>query len=264
VVEFGDLDEAAVAGRILAIVRRRQLEVLLLALRLAVGGVGQHVDPHRECIVNPLVDRFGILRRPAGLGELPVTRQVLRRVDDRRAAAILDRPQLAEVGRLGPHPLFHVPERMAGRHLRELVFRLREDRGHQLPKALVEATRITAAGLGEDESTAVDIVAELVGKRLEVERLAAADVKHRRLEQIFDAGVLGIDGLPGEAEFPGLLRVGGEVGRVATVLIPLARRAVFKLGHHDGPPPLGEEQQRERGRHVRLLFDVPIAAPIMG
>ena len=146
---------------------------------------------------------------------------------------------------------------MAGRHLLQLVLRLGEHGGHQLAEALVEAMRIAAAGLGKDEPAAIDVVAELVRVGQQRDRPAAADVEHRRLQQIFDRGPLGVDRLPGEPQIPFLLGVRDEIGRIAAMLIPMLRLAVFELRHHDGPPPFGEKQQRQRRADVRLLLRVP-------
>ena len=109
------------------VVGQRRVEALLFALRLAVGGVGEHVDADRQRVGDVLDDGRRIVVPLAGLGELPVAGQVLVAVDDASAAAVFDAPQLAGVGRIGPHHVLHPPDRMAGRDRLQFVFRFGKD-----------------------------------------------------------------------------------------------------------------------------------------
>ena len=152
---------------------------------------------------------------------------------------------------------------MAGREVLQLVFGLGKHGGHQLAKTFVEALGVAATGLGEDESAAVDVVAKLFGVRQQVRRLAAADVQHGRLQQVFDGGGRRVHHLPREAELPGFFGVGGEIGGIAAVLVPFVAVAVLELGDDDRPAAFGEEQQRHRGADVRVALGVPTAFPVV-
>ena len=141
VAELGDVDHAAARWIAGDFVGQRRVEALLFAFGLAVGGVGEHVDADRERIGDVLLDRLGILGRPARAGEFPVAGEIFVRIDDAGAAAVFDASQLAGVGRIGTNDVLHPPDRMAGRERLQFVFGLGKDGGHQLAERGVESAR---------------------------------------------------------------------------------------------------------------------------
>ena len=89
---------------------------------------------------------------------VPVAGEVLRRVDDHGAAAVLDAPERVDLGReqvLGP------PDRMIRRKRPKLIFLLGEDLLDQPLEAPVEFAA-AATGLGEDEAPLLDELAEVL------------------------------------------------------------------------------------------------------
>ncbi len=97
---------------------------------------------------------------------------------------------------------------------------------------------IVAAGFGEDEPAAIDVIAQFFRLRQQRWSLAAADVEDGRLQQVFNRCRGRIHYLPGKAEAPGLFGVFGEVGGVAAMLVPGVAIAILDLGHDDGRRPL--------------------------
>ena len=92
------------------------------------------------------------------LGLVPVAGEVLGRVDDDGAAAVLDAPERIDVGVqqvLGP------PDRVLLGEGPELVLVLGEDLLHEPLEAVVEL-RGAAAGVGEEEAALLDVVAEVL------------------------------------------------------------------------------------------------------
>ena len=138
---------------------------MFFAFGLAVGGIGENVDADGEGIGDVLGDIGRIVTPLAGAGELPIAGKILVAVDDAGAAAIFDALQVAGVGRIGADHVLHAPDRMAGRNGLQFVFGFGKDGGHELAQADVESARVAAAGFGEDEAAAVDIVAQFLRVR---------------------------------------------------------------------------------------------------
>ena len=109
--------------------------------------------------------RVGIAAPLAGLGQLPVARQIVVAEDDARAAAVLDAPQPADVGRVGPHESCIRQIGWPGVTRLQLVLGFGKDAAINWRKPASNRLRVAAAGLGEDEAAAVDVVAQLFGVR---------------------------------------------------------------------------------------------------
>ena len=122
----------------------------------------------------------------------------------------------------------------------------------KLAEALVEA-RAAAIGLGKQEPAAVEVVAELSGQLLALGRLvgqralAAAEIEHRRLQQVVDAGQPQVDHLPGQVALPARFDVAGQVVHVAAVLVPVVAGPCLSLASSTGQRPL------ERNSRAKLV-----------
>ena len=131
----------------------------------------------------------GVLLLASRPGQLPIARQILRRINDAGAAADVDPPQrLFE--ETGIDFLVRVPGRMVGRQRTQFQVRLGKHLGHQLAKAPIEIAA-AATLLGKQESAAVDVHPQPLDLGVgELRRVAAVDEQDRRLQQIFDRGHL--------------------------------------------------------------------------
>ena len=77
VAELGDFDDAAAGPGRCSRSRQRRVEALFFAFGFAVGGVGEDVDADRQCVGDVLRHSSRVAAPLAGLGELPVAREIL-------------------------------------------------------------------------------------------------------------------------------------------------------------------------------------------
>ncbi len=141
---------------------------------------------------------------------------------------------------------------MLDRQWMQVQLGLGKDLFHQLAEASVEAAA-AAALLGKDEAAPIDVLSQpqfLVGR--ELRRLAARDEQDRRLQQVLDRGLAGVDHLIGQILPPDPLDVADQVEQRAAVMDPILLGPVPQMGQHDWPLPLRQKQQCEAGREQRV------------
>ena len=205
----------------------------LVGGQLAAGDVIDDVlpEPRRR-------DDLGV----AGLDlhVVPVAGEVVGRVEDDRPAAVLDPPERVGVRVevvLGP------PDRVLGGERLEVVLGLGEDLLDEVAEALVEALP-AAARLGEDQAAVLDVEAERPPGPLGEDRVVVAvEVDDRRLEQVLDRRVRGVDDLPGDEVLPVRARpIAVRLAASFVVVVPVARRGpCFSLLIRTGDRPLARK-----------------------
>ena len=195
--------------------------------------------------------------------EFPVARKIDLGKNDAGTAAVFDRPESADVGRVGSHELIDTPDRMLRAGEAELIFSFRKNLVQERLHAIFKAAAIGATGLGEDEAAAIDVVSELLFKPFEFGGLAATDEQDRRLQQVFHRRRLRIDDLPSEIEPPLSFDERGEIGDGARVTIPIFVRAMLHLCHEHGSTAFGQEQKSQRCSNVGIVLGVSFAEPFV-
>ena len=183
------------------------VEVLFLALELAVGGIGQHVDADRLCAGDLGSDLGRELSVAAGR-DFPITRQIAR-TDLPSAAAAARRQRTCgsrirfrrvdAAGRERPARRRTTPgdsDRAArsscsGRSSNTFCISSRKPASKLFGPVVARAGGVggRTGGFGKDEPAAVEIVAEQFGLCVvNLWSLAAVDEQHGRLEQVFRRG----------------------------------------------------------------------------
>src|SRR5208337_473134 len=163
-------------------------------------------------------------------------------------------------------PVFDLPDGVIIWERSKLVLVQGEDHLHQGPEALIEIG-VGATGVGEDETTVLDVVAEvLLSDGIELGDFVSVEEDDGRLKEVCDGGDGGIDDLPGEEVFPVARDNGDEVANVVGVVVPVAPGPVAELVDQDRRAALGQEQYREAGGHDGLLRDASPEArqPVLG
>src|SRR5690348_10554091 len=101
------------------------------------------------------------------------------------------------------------------------IFRFGKHAFRQFTEALIESFSVTAS-LGEDETSLVDVLPQSLHLLIrEVRMLLTADVKHRRLAEVFGSGDRRIDDLPGQIALPTRLDIARQVSQIAAMMIPI-------------------------------------------